>query len=97
MVKAQLKVADEIVRLLGGERGLQRLRIGNVKEFPDGISCFAQGQLVLFACIVIRKSDHGFVLSVQTLEPPIRYASYEVKPKHLKAALRLEIFRQKYR
>lgn len=94
MVKASVDIADEIVRLLGGERGLARLKVHDITEHARGISAFV-GRDPLFAVVVIIKTEGGFTLSLQSLLPPIRYSSYEVPAKHLKAALRMELQRRK--
>ena len=89
MVKA-LQVADEIVRLLGGEQGLSRLRIHDIAEHERGISAFV-GTNPMRAVLVIMKSEGGFTLTVQTLSPPIKHSTYEVPANYLKAALRMEL------
>ena len=94
MVKTTVNIAAEIVRLLGGERGLARLRIHRITEHARGISAFV-GRDPLYAVLVIIKTDGGFTLSLQSLLPPIGYSSYEVPGQHLKAALRMELQRRK--
>ena len=94
MLKA-LQVADEIVGLLGGERGLARLGIHSVQEFEDGISAFVKSKASDIAVVVIRKAGKGYTIAIQTLLPPIRFSSYEVKGKYLKSALRMELWRRK--
>lgn len=100
MVKASIKVADEIVRLLGGEKGLSRLGLHDITEFGDGLSAFVQGsynrkEKTPRAVVVIRRVGANFSFTIQTILPPIRSCNYEVKAKHLKPALRMELWRLK--
>lgn len=100
MVKESIKVADEIVTLLGGEKGLTRLGLHSLREFEDGVSAFVigaikRGEITDRAVVVIRRVGSNYSVTIQTILPPIRSCQYEVKPKYLRSVLRMELWRRK--
>lgn len=94
MVKASIQIADEIVRLLGGERGLSRLKMYDITEHDKGLSAFI-GRDPILAVVVITKTTNGFTLTVQSILPPISYSSKEVSANHLKLAIQRELRHQR--